>query len=165
MATELPQMMSKGGIRIIYAKLKNGLACPGIITARVLVHCRMQSRVSWPDHLLLFNPHRSFTSDRPRKLEILEIWKSSHKYLGRFGLLTGYRIWDRISNIAGRTISLGLGDQISQAGFYPRQSIRYHSLAIVLKLCTLKPKARIATAHHVMFGRHVNLESCYCFAC
>jgi len=53
------------------------------------------------------------------------------RYLVRFSLQTGYRIWDRISNIAGRTISLGLGDQISQAGLCPRQSIRYYSVIVL----------------------------------
>ena len=54
------------------------------------------------------------------------------KYLARFSLQTGNRRWDRIWNIAGRTISFGLGDQISQAGLYPQQSIRYYPSAIML---------------------------------
>ena len=130
-ATELPQRIGKGSVRIVYEKLTEleerlGLSGnhepSGVVIVQDVIRC---------SHLKTFNPLRSSISQRHWKREISEIWKSSHKRLVRLSLQTGYCIWDRISNIAGRTISLGLGDQISQAGLCPRQSIRYYSVIVL----------------------------------
>ena len=88
-ATELPQRIGKGSVRIVYEKLTEleerlGLSGnhepSGVVIVQDVIRC---------SHLKTFNPLRSSISQRHWKREISEIWKSSHKYLARFILQTG----------------------------------------------------------------------------